>query len=133
MKITFDNMCIGDVYTQKELASIWQYKSYDAIRRGIVTPAGQNLIILFVTEKKASYATQYKDQLVGNKLYLQGENKHGNDNRLYKNLKEKIDDIHLFYRAVHHTAFTYMGEVEIINADIKSDMPSEFCFKTRGD
>ena len=34
-------------YDQKTLAALWGYKSYDAIRRGIVTPANSNIIILF--------------------------------------------------------------------------------------
>ena len=41
-------------YDQKTLAALWGYKSYDAIRRGIVTPANSNIIILFVTEDKAA-------------------------------------------------------------------------------
>lgn len=73
-------------YDQKTLAELWGYKSYDAIRRGIVTPANSDIIILFVTEEKVSYATQYTDKLVGNKLHMSGETSHMNDKRLASNL-----------------------------------------------
>ena len=53
------NLTLFGKYDQKDLAERWGYKSYDAIRRGIVTPAGTNIVILFVTEKKVSYATQF--------------------------------------------------------------------------
>ena len=82
----FESLKLFGEYDQKTLATLWGYKSYDAIRRGIVTPANSNIIILFVTEDKVSYATQYRDQLVDNKLYASGETSHMNDKRLASNL-----------------------------------------------
>lgn len=115
-------------YDQKTLAELWGYKSYDAIRRGIVTPANSDIIILFVTGEKASYATQYTDTLDGNKLYMSGENGHMNDNRLASNLNGGKDTIYLFYRSVHHTPFIYYGEVTLTKFVEKTSEPSRFEF-----
>lgn len=119
---------LREKYTQNELAEIWGYKNYNAIRRGIVTPAGQNLIILFVTEDKEKYAEPYSDKLENGVLTMQGEKKHGNDLRLRNNVQFMKDDIYLFYRKIHHTPFTYYGQVKVIQADLKMDVPSEFKF-----
>lgn len=99
----FDNLEIGKEYTQIELAKIWGYKSYHALRRGIVTPKDKNFIILFITEQKISNATQYKDYLNGKILYIQGENKHGHDNHLLNSFGD--DEIHLFFRIKHHMSY----------------------------
>ena len=124
----FESLKLFGEYDQKTLAALWGYKSYDAIRRGIVTPANSNVIILFVTEDKVSYATQYRDQLVGNKLYASGETSHMNDKRLASNLNGGKDTIYLFYRSVHHTPFVYYGEVKLIKYIEKTSEPSHFEF-----
>lgn len=115
-------------YDQKTLAELWGYKSYDAIRRGIVTPADSDIIILFVTEEKVSYATQYADKLDGNILYMSGEKGHGNDGRLASNLNGGKDTVYLFYRSIHHSPFVYYGEVKLIEFTEKDDEPSHFKF-----
>lgn len=126
--VNMDALILGQGYTQPQLAEIWGYKSYDAIRRGIVTPSGQNIIILFVTYEKVSYATQYKDEIQGNILYMMGQEKHGTDSRLMQNLQSIQDEIHLFYRDVHHTPFKYLGKCRLIAAKENIDGPSEFEF-----
>lgn len=123
----FDKLKIGNKYTQIELAEIWNYKSYHAIRRGIVTPKDKNIIILFITEQKVAYATQYKDHLDGKTLYMQGENRHGHDNRLLNSIEN--DEIHLFFRLRHHMPYEYMGKVNLINFEVNIDTPSLFTFK----
>lgn len=115
-------------YDQKTLAQLWGYKSYDAIRRGIVTPSNSDIIILFVTEEKASYATQYVDKLEGNRLHMAGENGHVNDKRISSNLNGGKDTIYLFYRAVHHTPYVYYGPVTLTEFVEYSDKPSHFEF-----
>lgn len=83
---------------------------------------------MFVTKEKQSGATQYEDELNGSILDMMGQEKHGTDNRLMKNLCSKDDDIFLFYRDLHHTPFTYYGRVYKIGATIREDKPSEFQF-----
>lgn len=127
-RVNFDNIITGSEWTQKQLADEWGYKSYDAIRRGIVTPSQENIIILFVTENKVKEAVQYKDRLDGDVLYMAGQEKHGTDNRLLNNLNGGEDQIHLFYREEHHTPFVYYGRCCLISAKINVDRPSEFQF-----
>lgn len=110
-------------YDQKTLADIWKYKSYDAIRRGIVTVAGDNKIILFITEDKAT-----KNHLENCTLYMSGEVKHVNDNRIAKNLDSNDDEIYLFYRETDRMMYTYYGKVTLDEAEIKEDEPSLFTF-----
>lgn len=105
------------------------YKNYHGIRRGIVTPARSDLIILFVTKEKVKYAVQYQDRIENNFLIMQGEEKHGNDKRLLANFNgDRKDKIVLFYRDIHHTPFIYYGYVKITKANIHVDKPSEFDF-----
>lgn len=115
-------------YDQKTLAALWGYKSYDAIRRGIVTPSKSNIIILFVTEKKVSYATQYADMLSGSTLDMSGETGHGNDKRLIENLNGGKDTVYLFYRSVHHSPFVYYGKVTLFDYTENTGTPSHFRF-----
>ena len=124
----FSTLKLFGEYDQKTLASLWGYKSYDAIRRGIVTPSGSNIVILFVTEKKVSYATQYADMLSGSTLDMSGETGHGNDKRLIANLNGGKDTIYLFYRSVHHSPFIYYGKVTLIEYVENTDKPSHFKF-----
>ena len=116
-------------YSQIELAEKWGYKSYDAIRRGIVTPSGTNIIILFVTKTKVSYATQYEDVLDNDILHMSGENGHGNDKRLTRNKDTSVDRIFLFYREIHHSGFIYYGQVFLTDYDLYVSEPSKFTFK----
>lgn len=126
----FDNLKIGNGYTQIELAELWGYKSYHGIRRGIVTPKGKNIIVLFITGDKVSYATQYNDCLIKDILTIQGETKHGNDKRLLNNLNSlEDDDIQLFYREKHHEPFVYKGKVMLVEAEIHESQLSQFKFK----
>ncbi len=127
-QIKFNNISIGSEWTQNQLASEWGYRDYNAIRRGIVTPSGQNVIVLFVTNKKVKEAVQYVDRLDGDILYMSGQSKHGTDKRLLNNLGGGEDIIHLFYRDEHHTPFIYYGECLLINTKINEDTPSEFQF-----
>lgn len=125
------NMCslqIGQQYTAVQLAHIWGYQSYHPLVRGIVTPRGTNIILLFVTKEKQAGATPYEDDIKGNVLYMMGQEKHGSDKRLLKNLNARHDDIYLFFRELHHTPFTYLGRCFLINAEINDREPSKFEF-----
>ena len=108
-------------YDQKTLAELWGYKSYDAIRRGIVTPAESNIIILFLTE---GY-----NHLEGNQLKMCGETKHVHDSRIEGNINHPTDSIFLFYRADKRKKYTFFGEIKIKKADIQSEKASTFLFE----
>lgn len=118
---------VGDQFTLKDLAVIWGYNGYEGLRKGVVTsPEAPNTIVLFVTKEKQFGAVPYTDSIDGNVLYMMGQSKHGTDNRLISNLPIQKDEINLFFREKHHTPFVYYGKCRLINAEIKSDNPSEF-------
>ena len=69
MPVCLDSLVIGQKYERSYLAKLWGYESYHAISRGVVTPIGTNLIILFVTKNKQQSLTQYRDCIEGDLLY----------------------------------------------------------------
>lgn len=126
--IHMDRITIGKEYTLPELAEEWEYVSYHGLRKGIVTQKNSKIIVLFVTEQKQANATQYYDELRGEILFMQGQNAHGTDKRLSRNLRKEQDEIYLFYRERHHTPFVFYGQVRLVNFQINEDKPSEFEF-----
>ncbi len=127
MAITFDKLVIGQAYERPFLAELWGYRGFQAISRGVVTPANTKLIILFVTEQKQESLTQYRDYLDGPFLHWEGEAKHSSDERVI-NASANGDEIHLFHRKVHHSPFVYMGRVELEQHNRLRESPSQFIF-----
>jgi putative restriction endonuclease len=125
-------LTIGEKYTRPELAAAWGYESHHAIGRGVVTPQGEKVIILFVTRLKQESQTQYVDYLSGDLLFWEGQEKHGTDDRVV-NAEKAGDEIHLFYREVHHSPFEYKGRVFLISAFRREDVPSQFVFRLEHD
>jgi putative restriction endonuclease len=119
---------LGRLYTRPELARLWGYQGYQAISRGVVTPRGTRYIILFVTRQKQESLTQYRDFISGDYLHWEGEEKHGSDYRV-ANAHERGEEIHLFYRDIHHTPFRYHGPLEIRQFIRNTSKPSEFIFR----
>ena len=127
MDISFKKLKSGEEYERTFLADLWGYQGYQAISRGVVTPAGTDKIILFVTKEKDSSSTQYNDYIKADSLHWEGEVKHGSDNRIINSRKEK-DEIHLFYRDIHHAPFIYYGEIFLKEYKLFSSQPSQFSF-----
>jgi hypothetical protein len=125
-------LSIGAKYTRPELAEEWGYESHHAIGKGVVTPQGENVIILFVTRIKQEALTQYKDYLSGDLLFWEGQEKHGTDDRVIE-AEKAGEEIHLFYREVHHCPFEYKGRVLLLNAVRRTDAPSRFVFRLEHD
>ena len=131
MPVSFDFLKIGQTYERPFLAELWGYKAFQAISRGVVTPSGTNYIILFVTKEKQEVFTQYNDYLDGSMLYWEGEEKHGSDLRIIR-AKEDGDEIHLFYREIHHSPFLYFGKLILEQYFLHSDKPSRFIYQLAG-
>ncbi len=127
MLVSFEKLNIGQKYERPYLADIWGYKGFQAISRGVVTPAGTNYIILFVTKEKQEVLTQYNDYLDGDLLHWEGEEKHLSDGRVV-NAKSVNDEIHLFYREIHHSPFVYYGEIFLKEHTLRTTEPSLFVF-----
>lgn len=123
----FDNLKVGQCYSRPELADLWDYKGYQAIARGVVTPAGTRNIIIFVTQEKQKSAQQYQDRLSGDVLYWEGPTDHFAEARMLRD--EAGDRIHVFYRAKHHSDFEYMGRAKVLDCDRRASSPSRFKLK----
>lgn len=95
MPISFERISVGASYSRETLARLWGYSSFHALARGVVTPQGDNLIILFVTEEQQTSSEQYVDRLIGNVLYWEGPNDHFAETRMV-NSAQTGDQIHLF-------------------------------------
>jgi|GEM_PF-1488248 len=125
MAVNFENIKIGRMYTRPELAQIWGYASHQALARGVVTPRGDNKIILFVTEEKQSFQEQYCDRLDDNTLHWEGPTDHFAEERMIHASKTK-DEIHVFHRKRHHAPFTYLGCATVERATRNATKPSRF-------
>jgi putative restriction endonuclease len=132
MYVDFSELVVGAEYESPELAQHWGYKSMHAISRGVITPVGTNIIILFVTREKQASLTQYEDHLDGGRLHWEGEEKHGSDDRIIA-AAGRGDSIHLFYREVHHSPFAYYGVIDLESHRRQLDKPSEFVFRIRSE
>lgn len=128
MPINFTPLEFGQSYERKNLTSLWGYKGHQAIDRGVITPAGTRYIVLFVTKIKERSSTQYNDYIDGEFLFWEGEKEHVADRRII-DAKSKQDEIHLFYRDIHHTPFVYFGKVTLFEHELKANLPSKFVFK----
>jgi putative restriction endonuclease len=121
-------LVVGRLYTRPQLASMWGYSGYQAIGKGVFTPRGGGYIVLFVTRQKQATLTQYNDFLSGDHLHWEGEAGHGNDLRVAR-AHENGEEIHLFYRDIHHTPFRYHGQLEVLSFVHETTKPSRAVFQ----
>jgi len=128
MPVSFESLKQGGDYTRHELAKAWGYAGIEAISRGVVTPAKDNKIILFVTRRKRPEDIQYRDDLVGSVLLWEGPNDHFAEDRMF-NHEENGDEIHVFYREEHRDPFTYVGPMTLYCGQRLTDRPSRFVFQ----
>ena len=126
MAVSFEKLQIGQIYERPYLADLWGYKGFQAISRGVVTPARTNFIILFVTKEKQGALTQYNDYIDGKYLHWEGEEKHTSDSRIINATRN--DEIHLFYRDIHHSPFVYYGIISLLDHKKRTIKPSQFVF-----
>jgi len=129
MPVSFESLKPGGEYTRHELAQTWGYAGIEAISRGVVTPANDNKIVLFVTRRKRAEDTQYRDDLVGSVLLWEGPNDHFAEDRMI-NHAENGDEIHVFYREEHRDRFTYVGPMTLYCGQRLTDRPSRFVFQS---
>ena len=129
-QVTFEPIRLLATYSRPELAEIWGYEGYQAIARGVVTPANSNLIILFVTREKQQSAEQYDDRLEGGQLRWEGPTDHFAENRIVA-ADDSGDEVHLFYRERHHSEFTYYGRLQLEDHTPLVGEPSRFTFRLR--
>ncbi len=127
MPVSFDSIKISEVYSHNFLAKTWGYAAYQALARDVVTPKSDSKVILFVTADKQEWIQQYTNKLQGDMLIWEGPNDHFAEDRMLR-AKDSGEEIHLFFRARHHTDFIYYGKIELETATIESKHPSQFTF-----
>lgn len=121
-----DILTIGKEYDRPYLSQLWGYSDWHGFGRGVFTPRGLNLIVLFITKEKQNVLTQYNDYFLDGLFYIEGEANHQNDDRIIYSI-DNGDKIYLFYREKHHKPFTYYGEVIVIKCVRNiGKTPSEF-------
>jgi hypothetical protein len=128
MPASFDGIEAGKSYSRSHLAKLWGYAGLQALARGVVTPRGDDKIVLFVTHAKQSGAEQYEDELEGGLLHWEGPTDHFAEDRMLSAARSR-EEIHLFYRERHHSDFVYYGRLEVVSCERHSDRPSRFVFK----
>ena len=72
MMMTSERLTSGEVYTRGQLKELFQITDA-TINTGVFRPKGTASVWLFVTEKKASDRTPYRDHLDGETLHWQGQ------------------------------------------------------------
>jgi 5-methylcytosine-specific restriction enzyme A len=119
--VTVDSLLLGEAYDRVYLAKLWGYEGHQAISRGVITPAGQRVIVLFVTRIKQTGYTQYENRFEGDVLLMEGERGDTSTNARLKGAKAVGDRIFLFYRERHHSNFTFYGEASIADVNETPD------------
>lgn len=130
--LDFSTIQIGRKYDRPWLAKEWGFRGYEAISRGVFCPRGGGQIILFVTHIKQDSFEQYNDYISGEYLFWEGEKGHGNDQRIADSTKSG-EEIHLFYREIHHSAFEYKGLVTVTGVGFVPNRPTKFVFHLNHD
>ena len=84
MEVSFQRIVKGGTYSRHQLTELWGYRGYQALARGIVTPAGDTKVILFVTEGEGQQQTsqRYSNHFDGRTLRSDGPEDHFAEKRL---------------------------------------------------
>ena len=93
----------------------------------VVLQRDSNFIIFFITKEKQEALTQYQNSFEDGVLEIEGETNNMADNRIV-HADENGNEIHLFYRDLHHSPFVYHGQVFLTNFTLNTDKPSHFRF-----
>jgi hypothetical protein len=129
MPVSFAQIEVGKAYSRNELAELWGYSGFQALARGVVTPRGDDKIILFVTRDKQSTAEQYDDELAAGVLRWEGPTDHFAEDRMLAAARAR-EEIHLFYRERHHSNFVYHGQLRVADCERHTGRrPSRFVFR----
>ena len=102
-------------------------------------PKNSNIVVLFTTEEKDKYSTQYEDKYENGVLKIDGQTAHGTDEAVL----DPATKFYSFYRKRKKNTkgesipFIYQGEAVLIKEDFiirpKGEEASKFCFKILAD
>ena len=124
----FKSLKVGEFYDRPFLASLWGYKTFHAISRGIVTPVNSKKIILFITKENQDVLPDYLNYIENNLVHMEGETNHIKDKRII-NAEKSSEKIYMFYRERHHSPFIFYGQVRLTEYKVNKSVPSKFTFK----
>lgn len=109
--LTSSKLKLEHTYRRKDLRQLFQITD-SSVNNGIFRPKGYNSVWLFVTETKTSDRTQYKDELLDDVLFMEGQLKGGTDYLIREHLERGLELL-LFYRKRKYeypeAAFMFMG------------------------
>lgn len=130
--ITSERLEPGSLYTREELRRMFGIADA-TINTGIFRPKGHDSIWLFVTEGKTPDRMQYKDELCGDDLLMEGQTTGRKDKLLIEHDGRGLELL-LFYRKTRFenpgAALRYEGRFGYI--DHIGSRPARFHFKRRG-
>ena len=101
-----NTLVIEHTYTSNDLARIIQVDGTSMLRRGVITKAGSNLLIIFITLRKRTDATPYRDRLDGSVLHWEGQTR---GKHAEKYMSEGTHEVFVFIREQPRTPYTYYG------------------------
>lgn len=90
-------MRIGEIYSREELKKMFGIVD-QTIKTGIFRPKGHESVWLFITKEKRRDRTQYRDELQGDDLVIDGQTAGRTDNLLIDHAGRGLEVL-LFYRA----------------------------------
>lgn len=113
---TSDHLTLGKVYSRDSLRTEFGIKAA-SINNGVFHPSGHDSVWLLITKEKTPDRVQYKNELVGDDLFFEGQLKGGTD-KLLINHEGKGLEVLLFYREdrfQHASAgFVYEGPFKYV-------------------
>ena len=124
--ISSEFLQVGELYSRKDISSLFGI-GVEGFSRGLFKSKSHKSIWIFVTRDKTSDRTPYDDNLVGDLLYWDGEDKGGNDDLVIHHIRDG-NEILLFYREKRdqfpNFEFRYEGKFEYLDHD--KGTPSKF-------
>ncbi|RWP07138.1 MAG: hypothetical protein EOQ97_19480, partial [Mesorhizobium sp.] len=108
---TSDRLEAGKVYTRVDLRGLFGIGDA-TLNNGIFRPKGMDSIWLFITEEKTSDRTHYRDRLMGDTLFTQGQTAGRTDHLILEHEKQGLELLVFFRRSRHEhpgAGFRYLG------------------------
>lgn len=97
---------LENTYTTDHLAELLHAHPTSMRAKGVITKAGEDLLIIFITLHKRSDATPYQDHLDGTVLHWEGQLK---NKYAEQYMKDGTHEVFVFIREQPRTPYTYYG------------------------
>ena len=122
-------LTVGATYTREELAKKFDIRDA-TLFTGIFQPRGHESVWLFITQDKTADRTQYRDELKGDDLYVEGQMRGRKDKLLAEHVERDLEVL-LFFRLskveFDGAGFRYEGRFRFVEQSGKA--PTRFYFR----